>query len=114
VLFAFVISLIACVPARAAEVLNAGQLYTFCTSTDEAVKTACRFFVLGAVTGISHGDGSTKGRDGTFAERKKTHFCMPDDMPDSEMVDAFVQTVRLLVQCTITASTVTVSLPLGC
>jgi hypothetical protein len=98
VLFALIISLVACLPAKAEE-LDGGQLYAFCTSTDAVASAACRFFILGAVTGISMGDGSTKGKEGQahYVERKKTHFCMPDDMPQDEMVNVFVITVRMLV-----------------
>jgi Rap1a immunity proteins len=96
-LLALIMGTFSCFSARADE-LNGGQLYAFCTSSDEVASTACRFFVLGAVTGIGLGDGSTRPAGGrTYVERKKTHFCIPDEMPQSDMVDVFVQTVRLLV-----------------
>jgi hypothetical protein len=91
-----VVAVLSCVPAQAEE-LNARQLYAFCTSEDEVVKAACRFYVLGAATGIALGDGLTRGAEGNFVARKKTHCCMPDDTPQSAMVDAFVQSVRLLL-----------------
>jgi hypothetical protein len=66
--------------AANAEELSAGQLYEFCTSKEPVATSACRFFILGAVVGINLGDGSIMGPDRQVRERKKTHFCMPDDV----------------------------------
>jgi hypothetical protein len=73
-------------PANADE-LSAGDLFSFCTSNDEMVSTACRYYVLGVVQGVGLGDGATMDASGKeMVERKKTIFCIPDDMPQSQMV----------------------------
>jgi hypothetical protein len=73
-------------PANADE-LSAGDLFSFCTSNDEMVSTACRYYVLGVVQGVGLGDGSTMDASGKqMIERKKKIFCIPDDMPQSQMV----------------------------
>jgi hypothetical protein len=65
-------------PANADE-LSAGDLYSFCTSNDQMVSNACRFYVLGVVQGVDLGDGSTLDASGKqMVERKKTIFCIPD------------------------------------
>jgi hypothetical protein len=77
--------------AIGAEVLTVEQLYEFCTSKDEGANTACRFFIFGAVLGIEHGDGFVIGVDKKAVDRSKTHFCLPDNVPDSTMVSVFVK-----------------------
>jgi hypothetical protein len=76
--------------------LSAGQLYEFCTSKEPVATSACRFFILGAVLGIGFGDGAIMGPDRQVRERKKTLFCIPDDMSQSQMVSIFVNTMRLV------------------
>jgi hypothetical protein len=82
--------------AANAEELSAGQLYEFCTSKEPVATSACRFFILGAVLGIGFGDGAIMGPDRQVRERKKTLFCIPDDMSQSQMVSIFVNTMRLV------------------
>jgi hypothetical protein len=73
-------------PANADELL-AGNLYSFCTSNDQMVSNACRFYVLGVVQGVGLGDGSTMDASGKqMVERKKTIFCIPEDMSQTQMV----------------------------
>lgn len=74
-----------------------GQLYAMCTSKDEVATTACRFFIVGVVQGIGYGDSSVMGPDSHLRQRSTTHFCIPDDMRQSQMVSVFQNTVRLLV-----------------
>jgi hypothetical protein len=75
------------VGAARADDLTAGDLYSFCISNDKMVNGACRFFILGVVQGVGIGDGSTMDAGGNqMVERKKTLFCSPDDMPQSQMV----------------------------
>src|ERR1017187_4244459 len=63
--------------AAQADELSTGQLLEFCTSKDEMVQTACRYFILGVGQGVGAGDGIVlSGRK--FTERTKTHFCVPD------------------------------------
>jgi Rap1a immunity proteins len=74
-------------PADADE-LSAGDLYSFCTSNDQMASSACRFYVLGVVQGVGLGDGSTMDASGKqMVERKKTIFCIPDDMSQTQMVN---------------------------
>ena len=80
--------------AANAEELSTGQLYEFCTSKDRVANSACRFFILGAVVGIGLGDGAIMGPDRQLRERKKTIFCMPDNVSQSQMVSIFVNTTR--------------------
>jgi len=82
--------------AANAEELSAGQLYEFCTSKEPVATSACRFFILGAVVGINLGDGTVMGPDRQFRERKKTLFCIPDDMSQTQMVSIFVNAMRLV------------------
>jgi hypothetical protein len=85
-LLTFVFLFIVCT-ARA-DGLTAGDLYSFCISNDKIVNGACRFFVLGVVQGVGIGDGSTMDASGQqMVERKKTIFCIPDNMPQSQMVN---------------------------
>jgi hypothetical protein len=78
-----------------AQELSAGQLYEFCQSKDFVVHGACRFYVLGAVQGMSLGNGSAIVR-GQLVEKEKTIFCMPDNVPQSEMVSVFVRRAETL------------------
>lgn len=80
-------------PARAE--LTAGQLYEYCTSTDEMVKLGCGYFILGAVEGINLGDGMVLKPNGTFVERSRSHFCLPDEWSGPEMVSVFIKWSKL-------------------
>jgi hypothetical protein len=77
------------------EELMAGVLYEFCKATDEVSKAACRFYILGAVQGVSLGDGA-RMLDRRLVERKRSIFCTPNDMPVDQMVAIFVKNARLL------------------
>ena len=81
-----------------ADELTAGDLYSFCNANDEMTKAACRFYILGAVQGISLGSGSIMDSSGRFVAKAKTHFCIPDDMPQSQMVAVFQRTMQPLAQ----------------
>jgi Rap1a immunity proteins len=82
--------------AAQADELSTGQLLEFCTSKDEMIQTACRYFILGVVTGVEPGDGMVlSGRQ--FTERTKTHFCAPANLPGSEMVRTFVSYTNALL-----------------
>ncbi len=79
--------LILVVRTASADELSAENLYSFCTGKDQMVSNACRFYVLGVVQGVGIGDGSTMDASGKqMVERKKTIFCIPDNMPQSQMV----------------------------
>jgi Rap1a immunity proteins len=47
--------------------------------------------------GTSIGDGAEMGPDRRVKQRSKTHFCIPDDIPGSQMVSVLQNSVRLLV-----------------
>jgi len=56
-------------------------------SNDQTVINACRFYVLGVVQGVGLGDGTTfDASRKQMVERKKTIFCIPDDMSQVQMV----------------------------
>ncbi|MGA7326833.1 MAG: Rap1a/Tai family immunity protein [Rhodomicrobium sp.] len=90
---AFLLFLVSCPPASAE--VTAGQLYEFCTSTDEMVKLGCGYFILGAVGGIRLGDSASLGPDGKLVERSPTHFCMPDGVSGPKMVSVFLKLSKL-------------------
>src|ERR1051325_8395182 len=81
-----------------AEQLTAGELYSFCTATDDVSQAACRFFVLGVVEGIELADGSTMGKDRRVVAGKKTIFCAPDDVSVYKLTDVFKSRVATLRQ----------------
>jgi len=70
-----------------ADELLAGDLYSFCSSNDQTVINACRFYVLGVVHSVGLGDGATfDASRKQMVERKKTIFCIPDNMSQAQMV----------------------------
>jgi hypothetical protein len=81
-----------------ADELTAGDLYSFCNADDEATKAACRFYILGAVSGISLGGRSVIDSSGRFATNDKRHFCIPDDTPQTELVAVFQRAMQPLAQ----------------
>jgi hypothetical protein len=83
-----ILALIASSPAVADE-LTAGDLYSFCNADDEMTNAACRFYILGAVQGISFGGRSVMDSSGRFVTNDKRLFCIPDDTPQSELVAVF-------------------------
>lgn len=84
-------------PAVADE-LTTGDLYSFCNADDEMTKAACRFYILGAVQGISFGGRSVMDSSGRLVTNDKRHFCIPDDTPQSELVAVFQRTVQPLAK----------------
>ena len=78
------------------EELTAGQLFAFCVSKDEIAQTACKYFVLGAVTGIGLGDTAIVGANGRATPRSLSHYRAPDNMPANKLVEIFSTTVREL------------------
>jgi hypothetical protein len=73
-------------PLRADE-LTAGELLSFCTSTDQVASTACRFYVLAVVQGVGIGDSAYMDATPKFVEKKKTIFCLPDNTPETATGD---------------------------
>jgi hypothetical protein len=78
-------------PAMAASEteLTAGALYEFCNSADLAVSNACRFYILGAVDGISVAGGLAND---------KNHFCLPDNVQGARLVEIFRTAARADIQ----------------
>ncbi len=77
------VSLVQAAPAE----MTAADLYSFCNSHDPSVEPACRFYILGVVQGIGIGSG---------AANDKSHFCVPDDVPASQLVGIFKKTAEVL------------------
>jgi hypothetical protein len=77
--------------AAAAPTMTLGDLRDLCATSEAVGQAACRFFILGAFSGLSLAGSTTPGADGHFNERKggKT-FCVPDDLPQSVMVQKVV------------------------
>jgi hypothetical protein len=73
-------------PLKAAEQMTAGELYSFCNSSDQAVKNVCRKYILGAVQGIAL--ATAKAND-------KRTFCMPDNMEEVQLVAIVQNTMRV-------------------
>ena len=92
-----ILGLVASSPA-VADVLSAGDLYSFCNANDEMNKAACQFYVLGSVQGISLGSGSVIDSSGRLVTNDKRHFCIPDDTPQSELVAVFQRTMQSLAK----------------
>ena len=78
------------------EELTAGQLFAFCVAQDEIAQTACKYFILGAVTGITLGDSAVVGTNLRATPRTRSHHCAPDDMLARKLVEIFSTTVRQL------------------
>jgi hypothetical protein len=81
----------------AADEMTTGELHKFCNANDAVAKAACRFYILGAVQGIEFGDGAVLDK-GHLVARSKTIFCIPPDMPQSQMVDIFRGHVQLVTR----------------
>ena len=74
--------------AQAAQIeMTATDLDMFCNSSDPTVEPACRFYILGVAQGISIGAG---------AANDKAHFCIPDDVPTTQLVAIFRRTAAAL------------------
>jgi hypothetical protein len=67
--------------------MTAADLYSFCNSHDHSMEQACRFYILGVVQGIGIGAG---------VANDKSHFCVPDDIPGSQLVETFKKTAEVL------------------
>src|SRR5207249_4699206 len=62
------------------DVMSAGTLHSFCNSTDSNTRRICSIYILGVSQGIGVGAGSAKDKE---------HFCIPDDLSESQMVAIF-------------------------
>ena len=73
--------------------LTAGQLYEFCLSKDDQVNTACRFYILGAYSGISLGITAKKDGSGKYVENTNKDVC-PQNLPISKLVSLYLSVAR--------------------
>jgi len=75
-----------CMPASAkADQMTVGDLYKFCTSENEADKSACSFYILGVFEAAQIVGASLKDKDGQFLEAKMKRFCVPEGLSNSAM-----------------------------
>jgi hypothetical protein len=65
--------------------IKLGNLYEFCTSSDEAVQSACRFYILGVFEGAQIGGNTVQDKTGDFQEAKDKRFCVPPGLSASAM-----------------------------
>jgi hypothetical protein len=79
-----------------ADDLTAAELLEFCMSKDPVVNTACRFFVLGSVNGLSLGSGSERDANGRIRQNGKDFFCVPVGVSQYTLASTFVDTAKLL------------------
>jgi hypothetical protein len=70
--------------AQAAQI-TLGNLYEFCTSTGEAAKSACTFYILGVFEGAQIGGAAVQDKTGNFQEAKDKRFCVPPGLTSSAM-----------------------------
>lgn len=65
--------------------LSVKQLQTLCESSEEGDQAACSFYILGAFQGLSLA-GAAESAGGKFIEKRTgKHFCVPDNLPATEM-----------------------------
>lgn len=73
-------------PATAtAAQMTVGDLYKFCTSSNEADKSACSFYILGVFEGAQIGGATAQDKTGQFVEAKVKRFCVPEGLSSSAM-----------------------------
>ena len=75
-----------CRPATAkAAQMTVGDLYKFCTSSNDADKNAYTFYILGVFEGAQIGGAAVQDKTGNFQEAKDKRFCVPDGLTSSAM-----------------------------
>lgn len=65
--------------------MTVGDLYKFCTSSNEADKNACTFYILGVFEGAQMGGATVQDKTGNFQEAKDKRFCVPEGLTSSAM-----------------------------
>jgi hypothetical protein len=63
--------------------MTTGELHSFCNSTDVRVQKQCSLYILGVVQGATLAAGLAKDA---------SHFCVPDDIGERELVAIFQKT----------------------
>jgi hypothetical protein len=61
-----------------ADQMTVGDLQKLCTSDDEAIKTACTFYIWGVTEGTQLAANSEKDSSGNFREVKDKPICLPE------------------------------------
>ncbi len=80
----FMLGTFLCHPAAAAQ-MTLGDLYKFCTSSNEGDKSACRFYILGVFEGAQMVSGTVQDKSGRFQEAKDKGFCVPEGLTSAAM-----------------------------
>lgn len=65
--------------------MTVGDLYKFCTSSNEADKNSCTFYILGVFEGVQIGGATAQDKTGKFQEAKTKRFCVPEGLTSSAM-----------------------------
>jgi len=65
--------------------ITLGNLYEFCTSSDDAAKSACTFYILGVFEGAQIGGATAQDTTGNFEEAKNKRYCVPPGLTSSAM-----------------------------
>jgi hypothetical protein len=79
-----VLGTLLCYPAGAEEI-RLKDLYNLCTSSSEADKSACRFYIWGVFEGAQLVGNSVQDKSGNLQEAKEKRFCVPDGLTSSAM-----------------------------
>lgn len=80
----FMLGTFLCYPAAAAQ-MSVGDLYKFCTSSNEGDKSACRFYILGVFEGAQLIGETVQDKSGSLQEAKEKRFCVPEGLTSSAM-----------------------------
>ncbi len=81
---AFVLVLASALDAGAGP-MTAADLHTDCSALDMTRNSTCRSYILGVVEGL---------RLAARAASDLSHFCVPSDVPEGQLVAIFEETVR--------------------
>jgi hypothetical protein len=83
------VALIGICGSAGSDELTAGVLLSLCNSTRDIERTACRYYIYGAVQGAGSVRDSAVGEGGRTAQKQRAVICAPDTLPQSQMVDVF-------------------------
>jgi hypothetical protein len=72
-------------PTATAAQMTVGDLYKVCTSSKDADKTACTFYILGVFEGVQIGGATVQEKSGRFQQSMVKVFCVPDNLQSSAM-----------------------------
>jgi len=86
----FMLGTLFCYPASADQ-MKLGDLYKICTSSNEADKAACRFYILGVFEGAQMVGATVQDKTGKFQEAKDKRFCVPEGL-SSEAMELTIKT----------------------